>query len=712
MPVDQKNLPKRSLQMLRTAAYTIRAGRLPDPQSWTAQDWRIFLENLGMVVMQNTCHSDVALMQHRDVFLPSTYVESAGRLFQPYGERGIQALLDIIFWKGDYIQCIDLPGSTIQSLLQTSEQLQEQEDLGLATELSQGWALASLGVTQETKEPKITGQDLDQKKNNLLINGQYLDPKKLYSVAITDYLANGDTGYPALQNAEPYPAAAWNRLAIRPLSYTLMNSLFPKSDIPREPKPDEILDALLWDTSPVPKKPSQPGAGAWFANLKSINKRASISDLDKAGRDPPRFSVNLYKLDGNYSLFAHNGSLASVGEKFPGVSAVDLSSPDSLSYGFDHLARFQYDRKRWQLFSQSELNYGDLNRRGKPPNEAYQPSQSADYYSIQLGGAFRLYPRFREPAVLTFQLPLELDTQVLRPLTQVSIIQQPCPQSEPKCTKASPGASPPPVYAARNRYYSYRPGFRYVFSFLRPQPPGQSSGQGQVGAQGQGQGKGQSSQAGGGGGAGQGGAKGQGSSQNSTLDSYVEFGYANGRLRNGPSAFMFSYQEAVPAGTTPPPPGQITCGVDNLLTCIAPLEAPNYSAHLTGVVPGRSHSQQGIYLNFRVDMPLWNYSEFVMENLGNLYFNKHGDAVVDVRYWDDLKFSLNVPVFPKYPKITLAPTYEVMWFKNKVIDNFYASQAAYISLNYTFGWHSGLSWRKVLEGYSDPVPTLPPLPTR
>ena len=63
-------------------------------------------------------------------------------------------------------------------------------------------------------------------------------------------------------------------------------------------------------------------------------------------------------------------------------------------------------------------------------------------------------------------------------------------------------------------------------------------------------------------------------------------------------------------------------------------------------------------------------------------------------------------------KISLAPSYEVIWFGNKVNRYTYASQSANVSLNYSFGWHSGLSWRKVLEGYSDPAPTLPPLPTR
>ncbi len=137
---------------------------------------------------------------------------------------------------------------------------------------------------------------------------------------------------------------------------------------------------------------------------------------------------------------------------------------------------------------------------------------------------------------------------------------------------------------------------------------------------------------------------------------------------------------------------------------------PSITSQLVKVISGREYEQQGLYFNFRVDMPLWNSSEFTLQSLGNFYFNHpSSDAFVDTRYYDDLKASLTVPI---YRKISLAPTYEVIWFKNKILSNIYVSQSAYVSLNYSFGWHSGLNWRKVLQGYSDPVPTLPSLPTR
>jgi hypothetical protein len=676
-----------ALQLPQTVAPA--GDRQPDPRDWTYAQWATFFEHFGLEVMRETCHADVAFLQHRDVFFPSSYtepVDPTGEFYRKYDGRGIQALLDIVFWKGDFIQCMNLPGSTISSLLQTSKQFQNQDDLGVTTELSRNWALASLGVT---------GQD----PQSQLINGQNLDPKKLYSVAITDFLANGDTGYPALQGAEPYPAADWYKIPVHVLSYSLFASLLPTVKPPTEPRPEQILDTLLRDTSPVRQKAPEPGVTAWFQGLVPIGKQTKISPFDATARDVTRWSLNLYQLDGSYSLFAHRDKLAEVGQNFPGINQVDLSSPDSLSFAFDHLARLQWDHPSWLLFAQSELNYGAHNQRGKPPNEAYQPSQTADYYSPQVGFGYRLLPHFLNPSSVTFQVPLELDTQVLRALTQYNI---PCPANE-TCMKSTATAAP--VYVDRSHFYSVRPGFRYAFSFLRPQQPGQGQGGGQSGGQSGGQAGGQSGQGGGGGGAGQGGAKGQG--QGSTLDSYLEFGFADGQLRNGPNAFTFSYTGTPAGGATLPNPQ--TCYVANLASCTGQLVGPTIASQLIKVGSGRDHLQQGLYLNFRIDIPLWHSTEFTLQSLGNFYFNRSGDAFVDTRYYDDLKGSFTVPIFRK---ISLAPTYEVVWFKNKVLSNTYVSQSAYVSLNYSFGWHSGLNWLKVLEGYSDPVPTLTPIPTR
>ena len=117
-----------------------------------------------------------------------------------------------------------------------------------------------------------------------------------------------------------------------------------------------------------------------------------------------------------------------------------------------------------------------------------------------------------------------------------------------------------------------------------------------------------------------------------------------------------------------------------------------------------------MYLNFRLDMPLPLYtgSELTLENRGDFFATRHQDTQVDARYIDDLKTSFVLPV---YGKVSLAPTFELFLFQIKVTSGSYRSYSTYVAVNYSFDWHTGLKWSKVL-GFANPVPALPALPTR
>jgi hypothetical protein len=616
-------------------------------RQWTTDQWSSFLEVLALKSMREACNSDVALLQHRDVFFPPEFAHD-----RPLNDEGIGALLDAVFWKGDYIKCMNLPGSTISSLMQTSKQLQDQENNNVVPDLSKGWPLVALG---------IGGQGSGQ-----TINGQYLDPKKLYSVAMTDYLAYGDTGYPVLQGSEPYPAVPPSREILRLLRTYVAADLLPKksksermADDEKEPvRGDEVMDALV--KRPSPRPDPKPGFTDWLKGWPPSNALKSLGGAQQDVEELPKWSFNLYKADVSYSLFLHNGTEFSVGSQFPGVSTANLSNPDSATFIADYQARAQRDWQRWGFFAESDLNYGRKMQRGKPsssalkagPNVTYQVSQTADYWFHEVGFALRLEPDHQNPSGWTLQLPLGVQSQLAPPLTQLPL---------PPSTTGASAATAAPIVTGRNYYGTLRPALRYDYVHPRPPSPGQSPGQGQ--------------------------------NPSGNLTSYVEFGYEGGNLFHGPSAFLF---------------GSTSCSVSSLDACIQSLPS---TATLTSVISGRRYFQQGFYLNFRIDMPLPRLPryEFVGENRGDLFADAHGDSVVDTRLQNDTKFTLTVPIFRK---VSLAPTLELFWFENKISNNLYFSDSTYVSLNYSFGWHSGLSLKKVLEGYTDPVPTLPSLPTR
>jgi hypothetical protein len=617
------------------------------------------LELLALKVMRDSCNADAAVLQHRDVFFTHQFFNVS------VDKTWLRLLIEAIFWKGDYIQCIDVTGDTLKSMLDRSKQLQDEEDNGLATSFSRGWALANVGLDADAKDPA-----------KRLIRGAFIDPKKLYSVAITDYLANGDTGYPMLQNAQPAPADLWSQTQLRSIARAIeeqiLDGKFKTTD-----RATEILDSALHN--PVPPAKPTVGLKAWASNLfkDPAGEVYRNSVLEGKTQQRPRWIVDLYKADASFALFKHTGTEPQLGQIFPGVTVVDLSSPNTQTVAFDYMFRIQHTTGTGAFYLEDDLNYG--HKANRTPTNVYQRSDTGDYWNHELGYAWQRWPHRQNPASFKLLAPVDLRTQVWPPITQIT------PDADAKGAKAV--ASQAPI----NYTVSLRPGVRFDYTFPKPDsltaagpPPGGAKGQpGQI----------QTGQ---------------------SWSSFFEAGFEAGRMFNGPSSFVF----------TPSPGAQsVTCTVYDT-SCIATMAmasgptTPNYAINVLG---GRDHNQKGFYADFRFDfpLPLLPSVEFVAENRGDFYvFGSPGDAPVDARLYDDVKASLNFPILRK---ITLSPTFEWIVFRNKAGDayaramggaaNTYYAINTFVSLTYSFDWHSGLEWKKVL-GFANQAPPVSALPVR
>jgi hypothetical protein len=586
----------------------------------------------------------------------------------PVDRAGFQGMMDAIFWKGDFIQCIQVTGDIIKAMLDLSRQLQEEEDNGLETDYSSGWALATLGLNEDAKDPATR-----------LIGGAYIDTKKLYSIAITDYLANGDTGYPMLQKAQPAPADRWSQTKLQSLSEAISKQVLDGT-LPGHLKATDFLDSAL---RPIPPAPPSIGLSDLANNLfhNRAGDIAQSNTLEGKTQQRMRWSIDLYKADGSFSLFAHHGSETELGQQFPGVTTVDLSSPNTQTISFDYMFRIQRFTERGSFYLESDLNYG--HKANRTATNVFQRSDTADYYNHEFGYAPGLWPRRQNPSSLKLLIPVASRMQLWPPITQIT------PGAGEKGAKAV--ASQAPV----NYTVSFRPGLRFDYGYPKPSDStaagGSSGGKGQTGQIQTGQ----------------------------IWNSFFETGYEVGRLFNGPSAYEFM-----------PVPGasnlMVTCTVYQV-SCIetAPTASPStYPGYAIRVFGGRDHTQSGFYVDFRFDIPLprrlgLSAVEFVTENRGDFYvFGSPGDSPVDARLYDDLKSSLNIPILRK---LSLAPTFEWIVFRNKAGDPFARSMGGtantyyaintFVSLTYSFGWHSGLEWKKVL-GFNNQAPPLSSLPTR
>jgi hypothetical protein len=106
-------------------------------------------------------------------------------------------------------------------------------------------------------------------------------------------------------------------------------------------------------------------------------------------------------------------------------------------------------------------------------------------------------------------------------------------------------------------------------------------------------------------------------------------------------------------------------------------------------IPGRDHFQDGLYLNFRIDMPV-PFSpkyEFVVESRGDFYLNSHRDSEIDTRFQEDIRASFIVPL---YGHLSFAPSFELQLLENKIKYALYRSTTSMVSLTYAFDWRSGL----------------------
>ncbi len=175
--------------------------------------------------MQQYCKSDAAMLQLRDVYFVSQFSTL------PLTNDGFRAVMEALFWKGDFVRCMSVPGSAITSALQRSQDLQQTQFYGLLADqsLSKDWSLVTLGTNPAQKDPASPFR---------LIANRLLDPKKLYTVAVTDFLGNGDTGYPGFQGAEPPPDKPWSKTGLVRVVESIVGAP------PREDPAWDVLDGL------------------------------------------------------------------------------------------------------------------------------------------------------------------------------------------------------------------------------------------------------------------------------------------------------------------------------------------------------------------------------------------------------------------------------------------------------------------------------------
>jgi 5'-nucleotidase-like protein len=133
-------------------------------------------------ILREKTHADVALMQKRDFY--------AGPFRQAPDDATKNALgIERVLWTGDILQVVTVTGDTLQKVLKESAGF-DQQDLQATqekTETGRGFFTLGIGKTED---------------DQYVMDGDLLDPKRLYTVATTNHITAGDTGYPELNDPQ------------------------------------------------------------------------------------------------------------------------------------------------------------------------------------------------------------------------------------------------------------------------------------------------------------------------------------------------------------------------------------------------------------------------------------------------------------------------------------------------------------------------------
>jgi hypothetical protein len=148
--------------------------------------------------------------------------------------------------------------------------------------------------------------------------------------------------------------------------------------------------------------------------------------------------------------------------------------------------------------------------------------------------------------------------------------------------------------------------------------------------------------------------------------------------------------------------GGVTCDPGNVQGCVA--SGSTLVQQITALpfhVDATRREQSGVFLNGRIHLPLlYRHLDYVIENTGNLYFNRSGDSPADTHYLEVMRHSLVVPVIGN---LAIVPRVDIFLFQNKVAGWHIHGYQTSVTAQYRFDWHTGLRWRDVLR-YPSPPP--------
>ena len=368
-------------------------------------------QSLALLTMQRHTAADIAIMQKRDLFGAA----KIGR--RQVAITSLQDALNQIFWKGDLIIRTHVKGAALKKILKRSKELDKQDQDGLSAELEKGRAMIAVGLLQDD--------------DNYYVNGAQVDDATLYSVAVSDFLGLGDTGYPDLGDAMFQPQIAdlkakqfsLTSLVCREIAVQHFKKLKTEKDLSAYCEAP-VEGTKYFDTSS--RKPADTTNGMTlakqyedaFAFGKHSDPPLRKPTMQGAVQQRRLWSVKLENADFSY---AANIIKDPIGARtnFAGVPVSQVTSSESSTFQVDYRVRALRDTSHLDWFALSEANYQRQVKRSTSGDFASSASQPLDMLGFEGGVNLHLLPDTR-PSGLRLLLSTRWE-QPLRPLDTTTI---------------------------------------------------------------------------------------------------------------------------------------------------------------------------------------------------------------------------------------------------------------------------------------------------
>jgi len=618
---------------------SLRAQTQPSVIQWDKEVKNAALQQLALWTIRKQHHADVALLQQRDFYV-SGFREYLQEDFDSAKNiLDLQQILDRILWKDDFIRVISVQGTTLKNILKQSDQFSKADKTAYLPVSEIGRSLVTLGIT---KDPQNDG--------DYLVNDKPMDPRSLYTVATSDYIALGDTGYTDLATPPvgdlPNPTNSSEKLVrISGKTCEILEPFVLRSPahftLP-DPSCGGSIDPTDYYDELIAQKPNDPRSGntTWhqFATWTPFHAHFGQPTAKNTGAPPglgdianqmqkrvdalPNWEWAFTQLSVGFSGLSHNYSESTLSQYFAGVLNSQVNAKHSHSWDWDVDSKFTLYHSAWDLFAQETMQYSSaFTANLQPPRTE---SQARNLFAFDWGTYLHLLQsRGKGLPQLSLVLSGHFETPVADPIVNVNL----------KAIPPSTSSSTLTFDQGRTNLLLGRAGMRW---------------------------------------------------QN--RKSYIEGGLEGGQTLNA----IRQYNVLPAPGATPLPCPLIA--EESLTTCINNYNIPgngqpppaNPVTSSSQVTLTRSSQERyGAYWNIGLIVPVYPTISYSFQDTSDYFFLSNGDNSADTRFRHQL---INTVKFNVFPNLSFEPTYTVFLYENKLDYHFLFQQQLAVKINYSPDW--------------------------